>query len=62
MSIQYMPTFGNEEDFYEYFKRENELCDKHAGEDGTLHFESDADFENLVRQLMPEYEHSFIYE
>jgi hypothetical protein len=62
MSIQYVPTFGNEEDFDEYFKRENELCDKHAGEDGALHFESDADFENLVRHQLPEYEHSFIYE
>lgn len=48
--------------FNEYFKRENELCDKYAKEDGALHFESDADFENLIRQLMPEYEHSFIYE
>lgn len=48
-----MPTFSS-------FKRENELCDKYAGEDGALHFESDADFENLIRQLMPEYQHSFI--
>lgn len=57
-----MPTFSSEKDFNEYFKRENELCDKYAGEDGALHFESDADFESLIRQLMPEYEHSFIYE
>ena len=62
MSVQYVPTFGSEEEFAEYFKRENELCDKYAGEDGALHFENDADFENLVRQLMPECEHSFIYE
>jgi hypothetical protein len=33
-----MPTFGSEEDFDEYFKRENELCDKYAGKDGELHF------------------------
>lgn len=31
------------------------MCDKYAGEDGALHFE------NLIRQLMPEYQHSFIY-
>lgn len=57
-----MPTFSSKEDFNEYFKRENELCDKYAEKMGALHFESDADFENLVRQLMPECEHSFIYE
>lgn len=57
-----MPTFGSEKEFNEYLKRENELCDKYTGDDGALHFESDAEFENLIKQLMPEYEHSFIYE
>lgn len=46
-----MPTFSSEKDFNEYFKRENELCDKYTGDDGAPHFESDADFENLVRKL-----------
>lgn len=62
MSIQYMPTFGSEEDFDEYFKRENELCDKYAGEDGALHFENNAEFENLMRELMPEFQHIFFYD
>lgn len=57
-----MPTFSSEKEFNEYFKRENELCDKYTGDDGALHFESDAEFENLIKQLMPEYEHSFSYE
>lgn len=57
-----MPTFGSEKDFDEYFKRENELCDKYAGEDGALHFENNSEFENLMRELMPEFQHSFIYE
>lgn len=62
MSVQYMPTFDSEKEFSEYFKRENELCDKYAGEDGALHFENDAEFENLMRELMPEFQHVFFYE
>lgn len=57
-----MPTFGSEEDFDEYFKHENELCDKYAGEDGALHFENNAEFENLMRELMPEFQHVFFYD
>lgn len=62
MSVQYMPTFSSEKDFNEYFKRENELCDKYAGDDGALHFENNSEFENLTRELMPEYQHRFIYD
>ena len=57
-----MPTFSSEKDFNEYFKRENELCDKYAGEDGTLHFENNAEFENIMRELMPEFQHIFFYD
>lgn len=62
MSIQYIPTFSSEKEFNEYFKRENELCDKYAGEDGALHFENNAEFENLMRELMPEFQHIFFYD
>ena len=62
MGVEFMPTFESEAEFDEYFKRENELCDKYRGEDGALHFENNSDFENLIRELMPEYKHSFIYE
>nr|DAH90956.1 MAG TPA: hypothetical protein [Bacteriophage sp.] len=62
MSVQYMPTFSSEEEFTEHFKRENEMCDKYRGEDGALHFENDAEFENLMRELMPEFQHVFFYE
>ena len=62
MGVEFMPTFESEAEFDEYFKRENELCDKYAGEDGALHFENNSEFEKLIRELMPEYKHSFIYE
>ena len=36
--------------------------EKYKGADGYNHFESDAEFEQAVRELMPEYQHSFFYE
>lgn len=60
--MELMPEFDSEEEFTEYFKRENEMCDKYRGEDGALHFENDAEFENLIRELMPEFQHRFIYD
>ncbi len=60
--MELMPEFNSELEFNEYFKRENELCDKYVGDDGALHFENNVEFENLVRQLMPDFQHSFIYE
>ena len=62
MSMQYMQTFCSKKEFNEYCKRENEVCDKYAGDDGALHFESDAEFENLMRELMPEFQHIFFYD
>ena len=60
--IEQMPTFESEEEFTDYFKRENELCDKCRGEDGALHFENNSEFENLMRELMPEFQHIFFYD
>nr|DAU40989.1 MAG TPA: hypothetical protein [Bacteriophage sp.] len=60
--MELMPTFETERDFEDFFKHDREIVDKYRGEDGVPHFKDNQEFENLMRELMPEYKHSFIYE
>ena len=60
--MELMPTFETEQEFNEYFKHDREIVDKYRGEDGVPHFKNNQEFENMMRQLMPEYKHSFIYD
>lgn len=60
--MELMPTFETEQEFDEYFKADREKVDKYRGEDGVPHFRDNSEFENLMRELMPEYQHSFIYD
>ena len=60
--MELMPTFKTEQEFEDFFKRDREIVDKYRGEDGQLHFKDNSEFENLMRQLMPEYNHVFFYD
>lgn len=60
--MELMPTFNTEQEFEDFFKRDAEIVGKYRGEDGVPHFKDNQEFEELMRELMPEYEHSFIYE
>lgn len=60
--MELMPTFKTEQDFEDFFKHDREIVDKYRGEDGVPHFQNNQEFENLMRELMPEYNHVFFYD
>lgn len=60
--MELMPTFDTEQEFEDFFKRDAEIVGKYRGEDGALHFKDNQEFEELMRQLMPEYNHVFFYD